>query len=276
MMKIRPWLFYAALAFVAGCGGDPETAETAPAATSAEANQIAALQARLTDLQARKQRIEDSNAIKRLQRAYGYYMEEALWDEVLQLFADDATFEFGRDGVYIGKQRIREYLYALNDGMQGLREGQLQEHLELMPVLTMDDDGMRAKARWNTIMLLGTHGSDAMWGEGPYENEYVKQDGVWKISKLRWFQTILVPYEGGWAKHEDVNKGIWVSDTLPADAPPTAPYGSWPETFLPPFSFPNPVARYVPPATPAASEAPAANQTPAENATPAANAGAQQ
>lgn len=250
--KARSWICGAALILLTACGDAPPAAE--PAATeSADAQQVAELRARLESLQARKQRIEDSNAIKRLQRAYAYYMEEALWDEVVQLFSTDATLEFARDGVYSGKERIREYLYALGNGRQGLSEGQLQDHLMLMPVLTLAADGMSAKARWNTIMLLGTHGAEANWGEGPYENEYVKEDGVWKISKLRWFQTILVPYEGGWAKHEDVNKGIWVSDTLPPDAPPTAPYGYWPETFLPPFSFPNPVGRYVPPAASAAA-----------------------
>jgi len=252
--NFRHWLLGTALAVLGACS---ETAPT-PAAEEAstdETQQIADLRARLEGLKARKQRIEDSNAIKRLQRAYAYYMEEALWDEVVQLFSDDATLEFARDGVYAGKDRIREYLYALGNGKQGLSEGQLQDQLMLMPVLTFADDGMTAKARWTTIMLLGTHGMEANWGEGPYENEYVKgEDGVWKISKLRWFQTILVPYEGGWAKHEDVNQGIWVSDTLPPDAPPTAPYGYWPETFLPPFSFPNPVGRYVPPP---AAEAPA-------------------
>jgi hypothetical protein len=264
-MKARSCLFGSALVLLAACGESPSSTTAATATTAADSQQLAELRERLEDLKARKERIEDSNAIKRLQRAYGYYMEEALWDEVVQLFSEDATLEFARDGVYAGKARIRDYLYALGNGMQGLQEGQLQEHLQLMPVLTFADDGMSAKARWTTIMLLGTQGEEATanWGEGPYENEYVKEDGVWKISKLRWFQTILVPYEGGWAKHEDVNKGIWVSDTLPPDAPSTAPYGSWPETFLPPFSFPNPVARYVPP--PAAPTE--AATTPAEAAT---------
>ncbi len=242
------------LGMVAACNeapDAPELPEPEPqAASQTDADQIAALQRQLAGLAARKQRIEDSNAIKRLQRAYGYYMNEALWDEVALLFADDATLEFARDGIYMGKDRIREYLYALNDGQQGLREGQLQEHLQLMPVVTLGEDGRTAKARWRSIMLLGESGQQALWGEGPYENEYVKDDdGVWRISKLRWFQTILVPYEGGWAKHEDVNKGIWVSDVLAPDAPPSADYGSWPETFLPPFSFENPVGRFVPQAS---------------------------
>lgn len=233
-----------------GCGEAPAPAPTSPtpaAVTTADAEQIAALRTQLASLEARKQRIEDSNAIKRLQRAFGFYMNEALWDDVVELFADDATLEFGRDGVYAGKARIREYLYALNGGQMGLSEGQLQEHMQLMPVVTLSEDGNTAKARWRSIMMLGELGTNALWGEGPYENEYVKEAGTWKLSKLRWFQTILVPYDGGWAKHADYNQGIWVSDRLPPDAPLTAAYGSWPETFLPPFSFENPVGRYLPP-----------------------------
>ena len=45
-------------------------------------------------------RIEDINAIKRLQRAYGYYFDEGLWDEMAELFSADATFEMGLDGAY--------------------------------------------------------------------------------------------------------------------------------------------------------------------------------
>lgn len=246
----RPAVLVLAMGLLAACNEAPDAPEVpepepqAASAPQADAGEIAALRQQLASLQARKQRIEDANDIKRLQRAYGYYMDEALWDEVVQLFADDATLEFARDGVYVGKTRIRDYLHALNDGQHGLREGQLQEHLQLMPVVTLGEDGNTAKARWRSIMLLGELGERALWGEGPYENEYVKEDGVWKIIKLRWFQSILVPYEGGWAKNEDFNKGIWVSDTLAPDAPPTTDNGYWPETFLPPFSFENPVGIY--------------------------------
>ena len=240
--RLLPVLLTALL--LQACSG--EQAETAVATPATDNAELAALQRELATLETRAERLKDVQAIKRLQRSFGYYMEEALWDDVVGLFADNASFEFGRDGIYRGKERISAWLHALNDGQQGLREGQLQEYLQLMPVITLDDSGTRATGRWRAIMLLGEYGGEALWGEGPYENEYVKEDGVWKISKLQWFQTILVPYEGGWGRHPDVNQGIWVSDTLPADAPPSHDFGSWPTTFLPPFSFTNPVGRYVP------------------------------
>lgn len=221
---------------------DPQTQETAATDQSAT---VAALRNQLEELRARAQRIKDSNDIKRLQRAYGYYVDEALWDEVVDLFAEDSTLELALDGVYRGKERIREYLYRLGGGQQGLSAGQLNEHLQLMPVVTLADDGITAKGRWRAIIMAGEYGESALWGEGPYENEYVKEDGVWKISKLHWYQTIMVPYAGGWAANADETQGIYVSTEFPPDEPTTVEYGTWPETFLPPFHFSNPVATYV-------------------------------
>jgi hypothetical protein len=218
-----------------GCGG-PSAEETA---------QLNALAARVAALEQRKERIEDVNAIERLQAAYGYYVDRGLWDEVTSLFADDGTIEIALDGVYVGKARIREYLYALGGGRQGLVDGELNEHLQVMPVITLSADGSTAKARWRAIVLTGELGGDAFWGEGPYENEYVKDDGVWKIKTLHWYQALYVPYEGGWQTKPDPTGGKHVSSTLPPDRPPSVEYKTWPDTHVPPFSFPNPVGKYV-------------------------------
>src|SRR5688572_24865536 len=217
------------------------TALVSCAATSdaPEQDALAELQGTLDTLEQRKSRLEDINAIKRLQRSFGYYMDEALWDEVANLFSANGSIEMGLDGVYRGKNRVREYLYALGGGKAGLSSGQLNEHMQLMPVITVAPDGRTARGTWRDVILTGQIRRGAFWGEGPYENEYVKQNGVWKISRLHWFQTLLVPYDGGWAKQEDVNDGHYVSGTLTPDAPPTIEYKPWPHAFVPPFHFKN-------------------------------------
>jgi hypothetical protein len=240
-------LYITMLTLLVACSGQSPAPEAGNEPVAASSMELDELQTRLNALQARAGRIKDSNDIKRLQRAYGYYLDEALWDELVTLFTDDATVEYARDGLYRGKDRLREYLYTLGGGQQGLSEGQLNEHYQLMPVITLAEDGQSAKGRWRAIILNGNYGEAAMWGEGPYENEYVKEDGAWKISKVRWYQTILVPYEGVWAINADLNQGIYVSPEFPPDEPQTDNFGSWPETFLPPFHFDNPVGRYVPP-----------------------------
>jgi hypothetical protein len=224
-------------ALLGACGGNgPSPEETA---------RHAALQARVAALEERKTRVEDVNAIERLQHAYGYYLDRGLWDDVAALFADDGTIEIGLDGVYVGKARVREYLEALGGSRQGLPDGRLNEHLQVMPVITLGDDGATAKARWRAITLTGELGGEAFWGEGPYENEYVKDDGVWKIKTLHWYQALLVPYAGGWQTNPDPTQGKHVSATLPPDRPPSVAYQTWPETYVPPFSFPNPVGKYA-------------------------------
>ena len=219
-----------------GCNSGPSPEETAA---------LAALQARVAGLEQRKERIEDVNAIERLQGAYGYYADRGLWEEAANLFADDGTIEIGLDGVYVGKARVREYLRALSGARDSLTDGELGEHLQVMPVITLAPDALTAKARWRAIVLEGELGGQAYWGEGPYENEYVKDDGVWKIKALHWYQAFLVPYEGGWQTKADVNGAKYVSGSLPPDRPPSVEYKTWPDTYVPPFSFPNPVGKYV-------------------------------
>jgi hypothetical protein len=215
------------------------------APSSEEAARHAALAERVAALEQRKSRVEDANAIERLQHAYGYYIDRGLWDEAADLFAADGTIEIALDGVYVGKARVREYLYALGGGERGLARGELNEHLQVMPVITVAPDGRTAKARWRAIALTGELGGDAFWSEGPYENEYVKDGGVWKIKTLHWYQALHVPYEGGWQTEPDPTGGKHVSATLPPDRPPSVEYKTWPDTYVPPFSFPNPVGKYV-------------------------------
>ena len=219
-----------------GCSGEPSAEEIAALQT---------LETRVAALERRKERVEDANALERLQHAYGYYVDRGLWDEAANLFADDGTIEIGLDGVYVGKARVREYLYALGGGRQGLVDGELNEHLQVMPVITVAPDGQTATARWRAITLTGELGGEAFWGEGPYENEYVKDDGVWKIKTLHWYQALYVPYEGGWETNRDPTGAKFVSATLPPDRPPTVEYKTWPDTYVPPFSFPNPVGKYT-------------------------------
>jgi hypothetical protein len=219
-------------------------AAEARAADPDPAARIAADKAKLAALQHRAQRVRDIDDLENLQRIYGYYTDKMLWDEVLDLFADDATLEIGTSGVYAGKDSIRKYLYSLSGGKQGPLAGVLYEHLQLQPIITVADDGLSAKGRWRALILTGVSdsGSGGTWGEGPYENEYVKQSGVWKISKLHWYATFMAPYEGGWLEPDpgivdDYSKGRGVEP----DRPSSENYAPYPGVYIPPFHYPNPV-----------------------------------
>ena len=231
-----PWVGLALLA----CAGLASAQSTEDPAA-----RVAALRARLASIETRTARVADVDAIENLQGSYGYYTDKMLWDEVLDLFADDGTLEIGPSGVYVGKDSIRRYLYSLSGGKQGPLEGVLNEHFQLQPIVTVAPDGQSANARWRAFLMLGVYGSGSggNWGEGTYENEYVKQNGVWKIRKLHWYTTFVAPYEGGWL---NVNKKL-VDDYalgrgVTPDRPPSEAYAPYPGVYVPPFSFKNPVS----------------------------------
>jgi len=224
----------AALALTA-CGKKPAE-PTQEQIAGARAAQISALEARAD-------RVKDANDIKRLQRAHGFYLDKAEWDQMADLFAADASVEYANEGVYVGQNRIREYSKRLGGGHNGLVEGQLDNHMILQPVVHVASDGNTAKGRWRALIQVGQYKKSASWGEGTYENEYVKEGGVWKIKKLHWYVSFVAPYEGGWAKMKpaDALVGDFVKE-FPPDQPPTENYKPYPAAFVPPYHYDNPVS----------------------------------
>ena len=63
----------------------------------------------------------------------------------------------------------------MGNGREGLKRGQLNEHLILQPVIHIAEDARTAKGRWRALIMAGQLGESAIWGEGEYENEYIKQ-----------------------------------------------------------------------------------------------------
>jgi hypothetical protein len=200
-----------------------------------------ALESELGSLEHQIQSIEDNKAIRRLQNAYGYYVDQKLSREIGALFADapDTSVELGGSGVYVGKQRI-EHFYERIMGGEGLKPGQLYDHMILQGVVHVAPDGRTAKGRWRALIETGEHGKSAEWAEGPYENEYVKENGVWKFSRVHWFQTVAAPYDPGWHKApQPLNEPL---ADFPPDRPPSVSYRSYPSAFQPPYHYPNPVS----------------------------------
>ena len=197
--------------------------------------------AQLAELERRAGLVRDASQVKRLQRIYGYYLDRSAWDEVVDLLTDDVTVEYGTSGVYVGKAQARALLYAIGYGKVGLRPGQIREHIQLQPVMDVATDGMTAKGRWSVLALLGQYREYARWQTGPYENEYRKEDGRWKISKIHWYETFTVPFEGGW-KMAMIQSNVADRKFPTADRPPSFVYAPWPAVSLPPYHYTNPSA----------------------------------
>jgi outer membrane murein-binding lipoprotein Lpp len=222
---------YAALVCVALAGCVKQSGPDANVAA-----ELATLKSQVAQLQTQAQAATDWTQVANLQATYGYYVDKMHWDDAADLFAKDATLEIAGRGLFKGQDRIRTYLHALGE----YKYGTLYNHMQLQPVIHIAADGNSAQARWRAFIQVAHLGKEARWGEATYENEYVKEAGTWKINKLHAYITYYVEFDKGW------NKGGVVLPAklgaLEPDTPPTVKYGAFPEVFVPPYHYKNPVS----------------------------------
>ncbi len=194
---------------------------------------------RIASINAEANRIDDYNQLRNLQQIYGFYYDEALWDQVVDLFADDATLEVGANGVYTGRDSIRRYFMGLTGGKQGLVQGQLNNQIQLSPVITLAANGQSAQARWRVLIQDGVFNQQANWGAGVYENDYIKQNGVWKIHRLQLHLRFYAPYEGGWTRTTAALNARYGKSTAKADRA-SGRYETWPTRQVAPMHYGKP------------------------------------
>ena len=167
-------------------------------ATAQQADRLPALEKRVERLQSQMESVESVRAIKRLQYAYGHYVELGLWNDFADLFTEDAATNYQQGAR--GKAAVRKLFFEqVGQGKLGLSEGRIYPHILFQPVITLAPDGRTAKGRWRILAMLGGYGGSATWYSGVYENEYVLENGVWKISVLHSEPKVTAAYTAaGW------------------------------------------------------------------------------
>jgi len=147
--------------------------------------QVETLRKQVKDRDRQLQTLQDIEDIKRLQCAYGYYLERWMSDEIIDCFSTSpevsGTFV---EGTYNGPEGIRKYFGRTRETPPEF----LHQVMQVSPVITVDPDGMRAKGRWygfGAVAFRPVNGAiDPSYMSVVYEMEYIKEDGVWKILKL--------------------------------------------------------------------------------------------
>jgi len=191
----------------------------------------AALLARIEKLERRAQAAEDYRELVNLQGAYGYYVDKGLWDNAAELFAADGTLEIAGRGVYVGRERVRQYLHRL----PAYGYGVMYNHMQLQPVIHVDSEAGTARGRWRTLMMVGALGKEARWGDATYENAYVREDGKWRIASLHGVVNFYAEYDQGW--HRGGVPLLRSVEGLAPDRPPTIEYEAYPEPVIAPFHY---------------------------------------
>lgn len=196
------------------------------------------LEARLQRLEARIQRQEDIEAVTRLAHAYAHYLKR--WDaaKVIDLFADDpeSTVIIGDSGPFKGKAAITAHFAHFDNPPAEF----LHMTMPSAAIVTVDPDGLHAKGRFfafGVVSMPGEGGAQAFWSAGEFEDEFIKENGVWKIWKLHYNRTFFTPYEEGWVKEPE-----FVPACVEKKKPdPSIVYEPYPSTYVFPYHFKHPV-----------------------------------
>jgi len=161
--------------------------------------ELQALEKNLNDLGTRITRLQDLTDVEIVQDAYGYYVDKAQWRSLAGLFAEDATLEIGGKGVFTGKARVFEYMQT-GLGPIGPHKNSLIDHQQFQCLPTIHDDGVTAEQRCTAFVM-----SSGGWGHVTYEDDYLKESGVWKLKKLHAPFNMYSNYKEGWIDHTTIN-----------------------------------------------------------------------
>ena len=206
------------------------------------------LEARIKYLEDKLRKVEDIEAIKKLQRAYGYYLEHWCVEDILGLFSQSPEVVVKvHAGEFRGPESVRRFfLHGRDIDPATIKHPPtfLHQVMQLSPIIDVAADGNRAWGRWygfgaNAFEVPG--GIAPGWMDGVYENEYIKEDGGWKFLKLYWYMFFHAPYTLSWV---DPTKRVDIQ--MEPDFSALSPDGPSDDTFYPsgfqaPFHYPNPV-----------------------------------
>ena len=154
----------------------------------------------LEDIAQRVQTLEDIEAIKKLKARYCAGADERDEDKFVGCFTEDAVWDGGNFGHFEGKAAIREFFGTIPQVLS------FAIHYVMNPRIEVNGD--TATGSWYLLepctMVEG--GEQATWGVAKYEEEYVREDGEWKIRNLILAPECWTPFDQGWVNQQFIGQ----------------------------------------------------------------------
>ena len=179
----------------------------------------------------------DMQEIQALMARYIYYLEmdmgqDRVYDDLFSHTDPDVRVEIMDSGAYIGQEHVKRAMYTMGrrvdkkgnpipEGGAGVADSSVDRANPLLtitistPYVVVSEDGTHAWGQWH---LFGPHSNrvfnpetgvkqeTAFWMVGKYDNEFVKEDGVWKFQKLRPICWLRTPYNKSWLEVPDCRR----------------------------------------------------------------------
>ena len=157
------------------------------------------LEARVAELEAAVKRLSalarESADVREIQEVQYRYLDALMameWDDCAECFAEDALVDVYLHEPVKGRENIRRWFKEELSLTHHGHEGDVCVH----PIITVTGDG--AKGDWILYLMYSYKrtGQSMFWVQGQYDNDYVRENGRWKISAMRWKELIGLPGGG--------------------------------------------------------------------------------
>lgn len=155
---------------------------------------------RLNQIEERLDRLQSERAVAQLMYRYVHACDELKdADRIASFFTKDAVWEgqgnFAEFGATSGRDAIREMFVENPTILPFTAHFLTNADIEISP------DVHQAWGRWHTLEAATLKdGKTQVWMAAWYNNDFVRIDGEWLISYLRYRDRFVCPYNDGWAK----------------------------------------------------------------------------
>ena len=147
-------------------------------------------------LEQRVQRVEDQLAIQRILVDYAATQDAHDYDGYAALFAQDGEWVNGRN-VYKGRVAIHKMLVDLYGAPPPGYVNNESFHISYDAQIDVHGDHATAHSR-HLLIMRGPNGEPTPMLAGRYEDEFIREDGQWKI--LKRVDTPVMPTAEEWMK----------------------------------------------------------------------------
>ena len=177
----------------------------------------------MENLENRIRRLEDLAEIEQLLNIYIYMLTtmdfDNIFDECFSQTRDDVSIQASDSGVYIGREHIKDRFFAKFMGFLKEVPGAFTMHLACNPVIEISPDGNRARSvALSPGCATDPQIKEALWIWGTFSDEYIRENGSWKILHHAFIPLFRTPYDKGWTKQAVGTQLSKVSGEM-ADAP---------------------------------------------------------
>ena len=133
----------------------------------------------LGEIEARVRRLEDIEAIKKLKAKYWRCVDRKLWDEMNQVFTEEATADYGPKSKLKGRQAIVQFLKSSLGA-----DSVITSHVGQRPEIELTSESTATGMWWlNDYIVMQPN--TRRRGYAFYEDEYVKEDSQWKMKSTK-------------------------------------------------------------------------------------------